>query len=162
MQFIDPEDFVDASVTKNVVAKFSGRELLRASLLEKCYHIEIKALIEAGGDDTLDLEKIFIAETVQRMKLCEELTAVDGVYKRECLFEVSQAPATLHHKIQACFDNSFEEPANAESNNRILEADARWVLDHHLDYHPAITVNDFTYRGDIDFSRIVLIIIICD
>ena len=29
-----------------------------------------------------------------------------------------------------------------------------WSHEHHLDYHPSITINDFTYRGDIDFADI--------
>lgn len=41
-----------------------------------------------------------------------------------------------------------------ESNNKILEADAKWAKDHHLELHPAITINDFTYRGDIEFADI--------
>ncbi len=41
-----------------------------------------------------------------------------------------------------------------ESDNLILRADTLWTLDHHLDFHPTITINDFTYRGDIEFADI--------
>ena len=41
-----------------------------------------------------------------------------------------------------------------ESDNKILAADSRWAIDHHLDFHPSVTINDFSYRGDIEFRDI--------
>ena len=49
---------------------------------------------------------------------------------------------------------SFETPNDLESDNTILQADAEWVKDHHLAFHPSITINDFTYRGNIEFTDI--------
>jgi len=53
-----------------------------------------------------------------------------------------------------CFDLSFEDDGDYDSKNLILQADSLWAKDHHLDFHPTITINDFTYRGDIEFSDI--------
>ena len=36
----------------------------------------------------------------------------------------------------------------------MLEADSKWAKEHHLDFHPSITINDFSYRGDIEFADI--------
>lgn len=54
-------------------------------------------------------------------------------------------------KTNDCFNASFETKGDLNSENLILAADAKWAKDHHLELHPAITINDFTYRGDIDF-----------
>ena len=39
-----------------------------------------------------------------------------------------------------------------ESNNKLFEADKLWGSKHNLISHPTILINDFTYRGDIDFT----------
>ena len=36
----------------------------------------------------------------------------------------------------------------------ILKADNKWAKDRHLEFHPTITINDFTYRGNIEFKDI--------
>lgn len=41
-----------------------------------------------------------------------------------------------------------------ESTNRILEEDREWALQHNVHYHPTITINNFTYRGNINFKDI--------
>ena len=38
-----------------------------------------------------------------------------------------------------------------ESDNKLLRDDMLWASDNNIDYHPTITINNFTYRGDIDF-----------
>ena len=38
-----------------------------------------------------------------------------------------------------------------ESDNKLLADDMAWAKDNNIDYHPTITINNFTYRGDIDF-----------
>ena len=38
-----------------------------------------------------------------------------------------------------------------ESDNKLLADDMAWARQHNIDYHPTITINNFTYRGDIDF-----------
>ena len=60
----------------------------------------------------------------------------------------------LQAKVEECFAKSFASEGDPESTNKILEEDALWVKRHHLDFHPTITINDFTYRGDIDFIDI--------
>ena len=50
--------------------------------------------------------------------------------------------------------DSFEIPEDVESNNKILQADSEWANEHRLAFHPSITINDFTYRGNIEFNDI--------
>ena len=51
-----------------------------------------------------------------------------------------------------CIDQSFEVVGDYNSENRMLKADREWALSRHLNSHPSITINDFSYRGDIDFK----------
>lgn len=70
---LDPEDF-EAFPKERLgqgVADFTGKEILESSLYEKCYHNEVKKVIESGGKDTYDLEKQFIERLVQRLTQCE-------------------------------------------------------------------------------------------
>jgi hypothetical protein len=53
--------------------------------------------------------------------------------------------------IAKCVGDSFENPEDYESNNRILADDKIWGGKHNLIAHPSILINDFTYRGDIDY-----------
>ena len=70
------------------------------------------------------------------------------------MFKPEDAPNPITQKIKACVEKSFEVRGDYESNNLALEADLNWSQKHHLDYHPSITINDFTYRGDIGFADI--------
>ena len=56
--------------------------------------------------------------------------------------------------MQQCVDDSWADASDLESQNTIFEADVRWAQEHHLEFHPSITINDFTYRGDIEFADI--------
>ena len=63
-------------------------------------------------------------------------------------------PAMFSLKVKKCLANSFETPGDYESDNQILAEDVDWIKEHHLNFHPAITVNDMTFRGDFDFVDI--------
>lgn len=151
---LDPEDFNSDYQEGTAKTDFTGRELLIASLQEKCYHRELAEIIELGGKDNFDLERTFIDKMVSRLSLCEQKLGETGTFKKECLFTPEDAPDPVRSKIKSCVANSFEIHGDYDSNNRALEADLKWSQEHHLDYHPSITINDFTYRGDIDFADI--------
>jgi hypothetical protein len=51
-------------------------------------------------------------------------------------------------------ENSFAVESDYESDNIILRKDAQWARKLDLNYHPSITINDFTYRGAITFEDI--------
>lgn len=63
---LDPEDYNlgENRPKKNVLADFTGRELLISSLQEKCYHNELKQIIANNRHDNEDLEKKFIDQMV--------------------------------------------------------------------------------------------------
>jgi len=91
---------------------------------------------------------------VVRLAECESRFAKTSVFDKVCLFNAEVAPKPMQRKIASCVDKSFEVHGDRESKNKALEADALWAKKMHLDYHPSITINDFTYRGDIDFADI--------
>ena len=41
-----------------------------------------------------------------------------------------------------------------ESVNTVLRKDRNWAKQHHIEFHPQITINNFKYRGDVDFHDI--------
>ena len=125
-----------------------------SSLYEKCYHSELQKLIEEGKRDFYNLEQKFIDKMVTRLAKCEDLFSQSGTFPRSCLFDEQTVPANLKSKVDACVRDSFEQPGDFESKNTVLQADLKWAKDHHLDFHPSITINDFSYRGDIEFQDI--------
>jgi len=52
--------------------------------------------------------------------------------------------------VNACFDSSFENKNDYESDNIYLKADAEWANKNNLKYHPSVTINNITYRGDVN------------
>ena len=80
----NPEDYDNKhpETSGNLVSAwgdFTGRELLIASLEEKCYHEEIKADIEKNGligkvigAEVYDHEMLFIKQMVERLAACEK------------------------------------------------------------------------------------------
>lgn len=53
-----------------------------------------------------------------------------------------------------CVEESFETKGDFESTNRMLEEDKNWAEKHNVHYHPTITINNFTYRGNINYRDI--------
>lgn len=47
-------------------------------------------------------------------------------------------------------DRSFERSGNKQSDNRILREDREWAKKLGIVLHPAISINNITYRGDIN------------
>ena len=80
------------AVKQNTLAEFSGRELLLASLHEKCYQEELRRIIEHGQEDKYDLEKNFIGKMVTRLGVCQDLFMEFFMFKRACLFDASKVP----------------------------------------------------------------------
>ena len=48
---LDPEDYVPEEINGEIEAMFTGRELLLSTIKEKCYHNEIKTIIENNKKD---------------------------------------------------------------------------------------------------------------
>ena len=86
---LNPEDYeMDNTPDQeyNRLADFTGRELLQASIYEKCYHEELKKVIETGKTEDLALEQVFLRQMVTRLAECESGFAESGEFPRSCLF----------------------------------------------------------------------------
>ncbi len=57
----------------------------------------------------------------------------------------------IRQEVNQCLQDSFEFEGDMESDNKLLKDDTTWAREHNIDYHPTITINNFTYRGDINF-----------
>ena len=49
-----------------------------------------------------------------------------------------------------CVNNSFSEPGNYKSDNRILADDRKWQRLMEIHEHPSVSINNHTYHGDLD------------
>ena len=52
--------------------------------------------------------------------------------------------------IEKCVNNSFVEPGNFESDNKYLREDRKWQALMEIHTHPAVSINNHTYHGDLD------------
>ena len=50
---------------------FTGRDLLTASLYEKCFHDYLSKLIESLESDDYELEKMFLSSMALRIEKCD-------------------------------------------------------------------------------------------
>lgn len=53
-------------------------------------------------------------------------------------------------EIEKCVNNSFDVPGNFQSDNRILREDRAWQNLQQIHTHPAISINNQTYKGDFN------------
>lgn len=58
-------------------------------------------------------------------------------------------------EVDECFYNSFETFEDLESDNILLREARDWARQHNLNWHPSITINDFTYRGAITYEDLM-------
>lgn len=49
-----------------------------------------------------------------------------------------------------CVNNSFVVPGDYESDNKFLKEDKDWAYILNVNVHPSITINNMTYKGDLD------------
>jgi hypothetical protein len=52
-------------------------------------------------------------------------------------------------EVQSCIDNSFEVKGDIKSDNIIFREDRKWSKELGIAFHPAITINNITYRGEL-------------
>lgn len=52
--------------------------------------------------------------------------------------------------IEECVVKSYQKPGKKESVNSFLQEDRDWSRKAGLAWHPAVTINNYTYRGDMD------------
>ena len=99
---------------------------------------------------------------VGRLQLCEKMLFIKGQYVEACLLQMDQI-SKVNPKfvplVEMCIRDSFEASGDIESDNWMLREDRDWANSHHIDFHPAITINDFTYKGEI--SQVDLTEAIC-
>ena len=104
---------------------FTGRQLLLSSLQEKC----MLSLLSPSSYPK------FVEQTVTRLQ-------------KSLLYN------SKNYTVTECFENSFTVAGDFESDNKILSDDKNWARQHNIHYHPSVTINDYTYRGNINSEDI--------
>ena len=89
-----------------------------------------------------------------RLEKCDAEVAKTGIYPKSCLFDVNSISSKTRAPVDQCFSGSFEEPGNLESGNKILRRSRDFATNQHIELQSQITINDYIYRGDIDFVDI--------
>ena len=82
---------------------FTGRELLVASLYEKCYDDMLKGIIESLQSDTYELEQKFLISLAERLEKCDNQAVETGIYEKSCLFDVNTLPSAHRARVEKCF-----------------------------------------------------------
>ena len=122
----------------------TGRDLLTQSLREKCLHDLISQKYSDEGvlfwTFFKYLDTCFIEDKkkqAQSLNDCYDWSTV----KINGYEEIDN--------INKCVKNSFEDPGNQDSYNKILADDSRWAALNNLKFHPSITINNKTYDGNV-------------
>ena len=53
-------------------------------------------------------------------------------------------------KVAHCIENSFEKKGDTKSGNKLLAEDREWATRLGIVIHPSLTINNITYRGDLN------------
>ena len=111
-------------------------------------------MLQKSQEDWEPLEKLFVKHMVSRLMRCEQDVQQTGMFTQKCLLEMSEIEDVNKNfvkMVERCINTSFWTTGDLESNNTILLQDREWAYKHSIDYHPTVTINEFTYRGDISF-----------
>lgn len=144
--------FFDEYKLRNSEFEFSGRDILLQALREKCLHDLIADKYHDEGTVYWTFFKYLDECFVENGPKVTSLS--------EC-FDWSTVIIDGNEEVGAvnkCVDGSFEEAGDFDTNNYILEADARWANNLGLKYHPAIWVGGMAYSGDLSGQDLALAI----
>jgi len=92
------------------------------------------------------LDKCFVEDNAMGYRRAHNVTDLASCY------DWSTVEVDGHEEVSylnKCVDGSFEDPKNLESDNSILREDAEWGIEHNVNFHPSIAINNITYKGDI-------------
>jgi len=73
-----------------------------------------------------------------------------GSYSAKQLDQFIDKMGFSSKNITECVENSFVERGNYNSENMFLKEDLLWMRIMEVNTHPAITINNHTYTGDMD------------
>ena len=112
------------------------------SIRDKCVYEAVKS----AGDPTF--HRYFNHLVILRDNLLKigaiTKSNIDKILRHS--FKVLELDLT---EINECVENSFDEVGNYESDNKFLREDRKWQELQNVRIHPAITINNQTYFGDL-------------
>ena len=116
----------------------SELDVLIESLREKCVY-----QIVANQDDTQVYKKWYNYMTFMQLEIMKDQQITIANSER-ALSHIGISP----EEVNDCVENSFVEPGNYQSENRILKEDRKWQEIMRITSHPTISINNHTYRGN--------------
>ena len=94
------------------------------------------------------------------MQLYMQHSMEDGQLLEQPSVTIMKALGIKPEEIKTCVEQSFEEPGNFQSDNRILKEDRHWSRIMSVREHPIITINNHTYHGEMtgpDIARAICV-----
>lgn len=76
--------------------------------------------------------------------------AAEQTFSEVCSHTIMSSLDIDPDTIEECVSKSYTKPGNKKSINNILTKDRDWSRLNGLAWHPAVTINNYTYRGDLD------------
>ena len=130
--------------------QLTGRGVIIQALREKCLH---KLITEKYEDEGVlfwtffnYLDQCFEEDDAMGYRRAHNVTNLASCYDwSTVIIEGNEEVGYLND----CVDSSFMLRNNLESENKILSDDYQWALEHNLNYHPSVAINNITYTGDI-------------
>lgn len=129
------------SKTATYLQDVSPKDLLEESVRQKCIYIHLKE--DFGEPDYRFYEWFEYAKGFH-----ETCAPNNGYHNRTCSDNLMKINNIDKQKVDACLEQSFEN-GDRDKINTILEDDRQLALEMGVVMHPAITINNMTYRGDL-------------
>jgi hypothetical protein len=121
--------------------------ILYESLRQRCVYEVITNEQEYGDKQGASTLEKWFAYTVNFQDNCFD----KNMFGEECAVAQLKKAGVNHEKVATCIHESFVRNAKGEiTDNRILSEDAKWASLLGIFLHPSITVNNITYRGDLN------------
>jgi hypothetical protein len=119
----------------------SDISLLEESLRQKCLYNSLSEVINVNSNFTTWFNYV-----VKFRDVCDSLER----FNKECSYKIMQELEIETRLIDECVLSSFVSRGNVQTDNKILRDDRAFAEKLGIVIHPAISINNMTYRGDIN------------
>lgn len=115
--------------------------LLEESLRQRCLYNSLASQKDFNSNFT-----VWFNYVVKFREVCDSLER----FNKDCSYHIMNEFNMDTRAVDECFLSSFESRGNLQSDNLILKSDRAFSEKLGIVMHPAITINNMTYRGDIN------------
>eukprot|EP00359_Climacostomum_virens_P001211 CAMPEP_0204898974 /NCGR_PEP_ID=MMETSP1397-20131031/1584_1 /ASSEMBLY_ACC=CAM_ASM_000891 /TAXON_ID=49980 /ORGANISM="Climacostomum Climacostomum virens, Strain Stock W-24" /LENGTH=460 /DNA_ID=CAMNT_0052066877 /DNA_START=124 /DNA_END=1506 /DNA_ORIENTATION=- len=81
-------------------------------------------------------------------------TCPDAAFTKDCSHKAMDQAGIDKDRIDSCVDSSFSGSDHAKAGNRLLAQEKATLLDAGIFFYPTISINNQTFRGDIEYDEV--------